>query len=96
MGVSIMDEGLKEGSGSSKAIAEVAQAVTVQLKPVMVEAVQSSCDKITAHARRVGVKSEQLLGEGKTTYKKLDAKMVSLEEGLSVVREEVKSVGQAG
>ena len=89
MGVSITDDGLEEGSRS---IEEVAQAVSAKLKPVMVEAVQSSCDKITAHARKVGVKTEQLLGEGKTTYKKLEAKMVSLEDGLSVVREEVISM----
>ena len=57
MGVSITDDGLEEGSRS---IEEVAQAVSAKLKPVMVEAVQSSCDKITAHARKVGVKTEQL------------------------------------
>ena len=58
MGMSITDEGLKEGSGGSRSIADITQAVPAQLKPVMVEAVQSSCDKITTHARRVGVKSE--------------------------------------
>ena len=49
MGMSITDEGPKEGSGCSRSNADVPQAV---------EAVQSSCDKITTHARRVGVKSE--------------------------------------
>ena len=92
MGASINEEGQEEGSGGSKSISDVAQAVSAQLKPVMVESVLSACDKITAHARKVGVKAEQLLGEGKTVYKKLDAKMAHLEEGLDGVREEVKAM----
>ena len=92
MGASITEEGLEEGPGGSKSISDVAQAVSAQMKPVMVESVMSACDKITAHARKVGVKAEQLLGEGKTVYKKLDARMAHLEEGLDGVREEVKAM----
>ena len=51
----ITDKELKEGSGGSRSIADDTQAVSAQFKPVMVEALQSSCDKITTHARRVGV-----------------------------------------